>query len=308
MMKHYAAFTLALFPALMSAQSVLIYQNSFVTPNTTPVNASCQQDFSAMPVNTLWEGTGVGTFSGSFQQTNTVETILINGPADIYDDPTGVNGDYCLGMLNTAFFDKLALLVDGQELPFIHISMDMSAINTTCGGPLPMAAPSFLVEAIDAPGGVFSLTSTEVLSSDTLFGIAPNSDTFVFSWANDIGRLDISGATGSMVAIRFTLLTSSYAAFDDIYIEASSSEVINGVAELGYGSLGLWPNPASDLVTIQGLVPGTLVEVFSFTGQRAASLTAAQGSLVDVSALAPGAYVLRTAVNGVSRSVRFVRS
>lgn len=307
MMKHYAAFALALFPALMSAQSVLIYQNSFITPNTTPENASCQQDFSAMPVNTLWEGTGVGTFSGSFQQTNTVETILINGPADIYDDPAGLNGDYCLGMLNTAFFDKLALLVNGQGLPFIHISMDMSAINTTCGGPLPMAAPSFLIEAIDAPGGVFSLTTTEVLSSDTLFGISPNSDSFIFNWTNAIGRLDISGATDVMVAIRFTLLTSSYAAFDDMYIEASSSEVINSVTEMAPGSLGLWPNPASDRVTIEGVTPGTSVEVFSLTGQRAASITAAQGSMVDVSALAPGTYVLRAEVNGVLRSIRFVR-
>jgi len=307
MMKHYAAIALALFPSLLSAQSVLIYQNSFVTPNTTPVNASCQQDFSAMPVNTLWEGTGVGTFSGAFEQTNTIETIHINGPADIYDDPAGQNGDYCLGMLNTAFFDKLALLVNGQGLPYIHISMDMSAINTTCGGPLPMAAPSFLVEAIDAPGGVFSLTTTQVLASDTLFGIAPNSDSFVFNWTNDIGLLDISGATGNMVAIRFTLLTSSYAAFDDMYIEASSSEVINSVTELAPGSLGLWPNPASDRVTIKGVAPGTSVEVFSLTGPRAASLTAAQGSLVDVSALAPGTYVLRAEVNGVLRSIRFVR-
>lgn len=145
-------------------------------------------------------------------------------------------------MLNTAFFDKLALLVDGQGLPYIHISMDMSAINTTCGGPLPMAAPSFLVEAIDAPGGVFSLTTTEVLSSDTLFGIAPNSDSFVFNWANAVGLLDISGAADGMVAIRFTLLTSSYAAFDNIYIEVSSSEVINSVAEPGSLMLGAWPN------------------------------------------------------------------
>ncbi|HRD53418.1 MAG TPA: T9SS type A sorting domain-containing protein [Flavobacteriales bacterium] len=308
MMKHCVAFALALLPFLLSAQSVLIYQNSFITPNTAPVNSACQQDFSDMPVNTLWEGTGIGTFSGSFQQTNTVETIHITGPADIYDDPAGLNGDFCLGMLNTAFFDKLALLVDGQDLPFIHISMDMSAINTTCGGPLPMAAPSFLVEAIDAPGGLFSLTTTEVLSSDTLFGIEPNSDSFVFNWANDVGRLEIDGSTDGLVAIRFTLLTSSYAAFDDLYIEASSSETINNIAELGKGSLGLWPNPASDRVTIEGLVPGTSVDVFSLTGQREASLTAAQGSLVDVSVLAPGTYVLRAEVNGVLRSVRLVRS
>lgn len=307
MTKLYTAFILAMFPGLMMAQSVLIYQNSFITPNETPVNAACQQDFSDMPVNTLWEGTGIGTFSGSFEQTNTVETIHITGPADVYDDPAGANGDYCLGMLNTAFFDKLALLVDGQDLPYIHISMDMSAINTTCGGPLPMAAPSFLVEAIDAPGGVFSLTTTEVLSSDTLFGIAPNSDSFIFNWADAVGRLDISGATDGFVAIRFTLLTSSYAAFDNIYIEASSSEVINSMAELGSMTLGAWPNPASDRVTIAGLAAGTTVEVISLTGQRAAAITAAQGSTLDVSGLAPGTYVLRAEVAGVLRSVQLVR-
>ncbi|MBK9761672.1 MAG: hypothetical protein IPO90_17350 [Flavobacteriales bacterium] len=75
------------FPSILSAQSVLIYQNSFVTPLTTPVNASCQPDFSATPVNTLWQGMGTGTFSGAFQQSNTVETLLINGPADIQRRP-----------------------------------------------------------------------------------------------------------------------------------------------------------------------------------------------------------------------------
>lgn len=68
MTNHYAVIVLAFLPALLSAQSVLIYQNSFITPNTTPVNSACQQDFSDMPVNTLWEGTGIGTFTGPFQQ------------------------------------------------------------------------------------------------------------------------------------------------------------------------------------------------------------------------------------------------
>lgn len=81
MQNRYALLLAAALPSILNAQTVLIYQNSFVTPLTTPVNASCQQDFSATPVNTLWQGTGTGTFSGAFQQSNTVETLLINGPA-----------------------------------------------------------------------------------------------------------------------------------------------------------------------------------------------------------------------------------
>lgn len=37
-----------------------------------------------------------------------------------------------------------------------------------------------------------------------------------------------------------------------------------------------------------GVATGAIVEVFSLTGQRAATLTATQGSTVDVSGLVPG--------------------
>ncbi|MBK8228492.1 MAG: T9SS type A sorting domain-containing protein [Flavobacteriales bacterium] len=305
-------------PSVLSAQSVLIYQNSFVTPLTAPVNASCQQDFSATPVNTLWQGTGSGTFSGAFQQSNTVETLLINGPADVYDDPAAANGDFCLGMLNTNFLDKLALLIDRESLPFINISLDMSAINTTCGGPLTLGTPNFLVEALDAPGGVFNINSTAPLSSDTLIGIAPNAPTgagsFVFNWATDIGSLDVAGSTDDFVAIRFTLLntgltptTAIYAAFDNIYIEASSSDVISGIVEQALAPMNIWPNPATDRVTIEGLVSGTPVEIFSLTGQRVAVRMAPQSAAIDVSGLAPGTYVLRTRVDGSVRNARFIK-
>ncbi|MBK8341659.1 MAG: T9SS type A sorting domain-containing protein [Flavobacteriales bacterium] len=305
-------------PSVLNAQSVLIYQNSFVTPLTAPVNASCQPDFSATPVNTLWQGTGAGTFSGAFQQSNTVETLLINGPADIYDDPANANGDFCLGMLNTNFTDKLALLIDREALPFINISLDMSAINTTCGGPFTLGTPNFLVEALDAPGGVFNINSTTPLSSDTLIGIAPNAQTgagsFVFNWATDIGSLDVIGSTDDFVAIRFTLLNTGltptsaiYAAFDNIYIEASTTNVISGIAEHALAPMNIWPNPATDRVTIEDLASGTPVEFFTLTGQRVAVRIAQRDAAIDISALAPGTYVLRARADGSVRNARFVK-
>ncbi len=315
----FALFVTAALPWMTHAQSVVIYRNDFVTPNVTPTNASCQQDFSDMLVNTLWEGTGTGTFSGAFQQTSTIETISINGPADVYDDPTNEHGDSCLGMLNTHFGDKLALLIDREGLPFVNLSMDMSAINTTCGGPFTLGTPHFLVEALDAPAGVFNINTTEVLASDTLVGIAPDppngAGSFVFEWATATGSLDVSGSTDDRVAIRFTLLNTGvtitspiYSAFDNIYIEASTVEVISSLPEFREQELQVWPNPVNDRIHITGMTGGTAVEVLSITGQRVALLTASSLGSVDATSLANGMYVLRTVTDGSLRQARFVKN
>ncbi|MCB9163301.1 MAG: hypothetical protein H6592_02525 [Flavobacteriales bacterium] len=100
---RYAALAFTSFVGLSTicAQDVLVYSNQFLAPIATPTIASCQQDFGVDPVNTLWAGTGLGTSTGQFQNTSTVETILITGPADVYDDPSGIGGDHAIGMLNT---------------------------------------------------------------------------------------------------------------------------------------------------------------------------------------------------------------
>ncbi|MCU0320654.1 MAG: hypothetical protein MUE88_11350 [Flavobacteriales bacterium] len=99
--------------ATIHAQNVVVYSNQFITPIATPTIANwCQLDFGVDPVNDLWAGTGLGASSGEFVNTGTVETILITGPADVYDDPSGIGGDYSIGMLNTGFGDKLGLLID----------------------------------------------------------------------------------------------------------------------------------------------------------------------------------------------------
>ncbi|MCU0320653.1 MAG: hypothetical protein MUE88_11345, partial [Flavobacteriales bacterium] len=72
--------------------------------------------------------------------------------------------------------------------------MDISSINTTCGGPFALDTAVFPIELIDAPGGVFNLSSNEILDADTLVGIGPNTDSFVFNWASAAGSLDVSGS------------------------------------------------------------------------------------------------------------------
>lgn len=221
-------------------------------------------------------------------------------------------------MLNTHFGDKLALLIDREGLPFLNFAMDVSAINTTCGGPFILATPHFLIEALDAPGGVFNINTTTVLDADTLVGVAPNATTgtgsFVFNWARVSGSLDVSASTDDQVAIRITLLNTGlsatspiYSAFDNIYIEASTEDVINGVLETLAPALQLWPNPVKDLARIAGVANGTSVEILSITGMHVAQLVTLSDGAVDVSGLANGTYVLRTTMNGVVRHARFVK-
>lgn len=289
-------------------QNVVVYSNQFLAPIATPTIASCQQDFGVDPVNDLWAGTGLGTSSGEFVNTNTVETILITGPADVYDDPSGIGGDFSIGMLNTGFGDKLGLLIDTESLPFVNVAMDISAINTTCGGPFALDSAVFKIEVLDAPGGVFNLNNSTVLDADTLVGIGPNTDSFVFNWARAEGSLDVSGSTDGMVALRMTLIRSTYASFDNIYIEASQDPVITSVEEVEAQPLTAFPIPCADQLTIAGLhAQPRMATIFSTMGPavRTAPLTA-QGTL-DVSGLAPGAYLVRMEEGEQVRTVPFIK-
>lgn len=88
------------------SQQVTLYDNHFESPNIPPV-PNCGSDLDATDLNTLWSGTADGTGGGgAFQQVNTVETILINGPNERYDDPSGIGGNYCISMLSSAQDDK----------------------------------------------------------------------------------------------------------------------------------------------------------------------------------------------------------
>ncbi|MCB0774210.1 MAG: T9SS type A sorting domain-containing protein [Flavobacteriales bacterium] len=306
-------FLLASIPCFLvmnsNAQVVLLYGNQFLTPLDTPSIATwCQQDFSPDPVNSLWGGTGSGTSSGIFQNTQTVETILVTGPADIYDDPSGIGGDYSIGMLNTTFGDKLGLLLDTEGRPFVNVAMDLSAINTTCGGPLPMDTAVFLLEVLDAPGGIFNLGGTAILDADTLTGKGPNVDDFTFNWEHAEGSLDVSGSIDGMVGIRITLIRSGYASFDNLYIQASQDPVFSAIHEERLQNLEAFPVPCAGRLSITGLAPGQYpATIHSITGNVIASLITDTDGTIDVSSLAPGSYLLRLNNGTMSRVVRFVR-
>ena len=227
-----------------SAQIVVLYDNSFESPNIPPT-PNCGADLDATDLNTLWSGTAEGTGGGgSFQQVNTVETILVNGPDNQYEDPTGIGGNYCISMLSTAQDDRAALTLNSQLLPFAVINFNMSAIDIeACGGPFGVDTPSMNIKIHDSPGAVFNFyTPGPLLDETTLTGIQPGATIYTFNWSQQSVSLDISGATDGNITVVFNLTQSGYAAIDNLVILSS----ISGIEEsTGQHHLSIYPNPAA---------------------------------------------------------------
>ena len=101
---------------------VLLYENHFENPLSAPFS-NCGPDLDANTINSLWGGTGTGTGGGdNFMQVETIETLLINGPNNQYDDPSGIGGNFSIGFLLVVRDDKLALTLNYQNLSFITLS------------------------------------------------------------------------------------------------------------------------------------------------------------------------------------------
>ena len=302
-------FALVLLAITTHGQTILLFENHFSAPNQTPV-ANCGPDLDATLVNTLWGGTGTGTGGGGlWAQVNTVETILINGPDNIYTDTLAIGGDYCASMLSTAQDDKAALTLDCEALPFVNLYMDVSAIDLVlCGGPFGIAQPSFHVTVFDSPGGVFDINAPgTLLDQDTLYGVAPGSDPYTFSWASVATGLDVSASTDGNVTVMLDLLTSGYAAFDNIVINASiTAEGINDANGRG-SAITVWPNPAGDHLWVSALPNGSQWSIHDGLGATVAEGSRLTSDGLDLAWLAPGIYILRCDNAGGSRSQRFIK-
>lgn len=254
------------------AQTIELFVNDFSTPLSTP-GGNCGPDLCITPVNTLWQGTGTGTGGGgTWKQVYTVETLLINGAGDIYTDSTGQGGDYCLGMLSTYQNDKVALTLFSDTLPYVNLYMDVSAIDlVACSGPFGTEVPTFRVSVHDSPNGVFNINNPPPpLDVDTIVGIAPSSDPHHFRWATVQTGLDVSGSTDGNISVMWDLLTSGYAAFDNLRIEASVSGVGVPMHQRDPHALVIAPNPAQDWATVQRFAQGAAeVRVITLSGALA---------------------------------------
>jgi hypothetical protein len=201
------------------AQGIILYQNDFETPSEEPpadLGVYCP-DISVSTVNFL--------YGPEFQQTNTVETIAINGPGNQYDDPSEIGGDYALGMLCCVEDDKAALTFDSQGKLFLNLQMDISPIDANgCGGPFGVEQPTFRLTLYDTPGGVWDFNAPgTVLSSVDLVGNSPI-DPYTFNWKNVVGSLSTAGSVNGTVTVVWDLLPGSgYASFDNLVIAVSDT-------------------------------------------------------------------------------------
>jgi len=231
-----------------SDSTFVLFENDFETPivPASSITTEFWYDVSSQPVKDL--------FGFEFTQTNTIETILINGERNQYTDSPGIGGNYALGMLNTSilngsFGDKLAFTFDRQNLPFLNLMMDVAAVDLASAsdpnGRYGVNTPIFKFSVYDSPASTFNFSSPgTLLSTDEATGISPNGNKFIFNWASLMGTFDISAASPTVTVV-IELLQSGYASFDNIIITSSTEA----------GSIGNQINAkACETATLKGTI------------------------------------------------------
>jgi hypothetical protein len=102
------------------------------------------------------------------------------------------------------------------------------------------------------------------------------------------------GKTINLMWYHYSLLNygNGYLILDDIVVTAINTA---GVKEILTPKLSLYPNPASDKVTIVGLAESTVVSLYNVSGQKVLEVVANGDTQIDISNLAKGMYHLNTA-------------
>jgi hypothetical protein len=303
---HTAIFLLALACLPMQGaygQDILLYENDFETPNVE-LSRNCGFALDVREINTLY-----GTVENPYHQTNTVEAVLINDPT--YSDPSGIGGNYAIGMLSAAENDKLALTFDAQGRNFINVIMHISAMDVNgCGGPFngtgPFASPIFRVSLIDTPGGTFQFeVNTTVLDEVDVEGVAGEAP-YTFNWTQARIPLDASGSADGNVTVVWDLLQSGYGAFDNLVIQSSDTPVsVEGAPEeapAGYTLSDIYPNPFNPSASLQlalGQTQQVRLGVYNLLGEEVLRLhdgllsAGEHRFTIEAEALPSGTYLVR---------------
>jgi hypothetical protein len=259
-LRHPSLFTLTLFSGIVllffgqAEATLVLYQNDFETVNSPPgFIDTTGKDVSQQTINALYSTPGF-----LFQQTNTVETLEINGGVAFgsgYSDPQGIGGNYTLGMLSSVQDDHVALVFNVGTFNFLNVGMDISAIDLDgVGGPFGVDQPIFRLSLYDAPGGIFNISSPGTLLDqiDVMGTGTPHQS--IFDWTGIIAPLSAAASTDGNVALDIELIQSGYAAFDNIIIASSdqSGEIDECQASYEAGRQACIDNPASCGIVVDG--------------------------------------------------------
>lgn len=215
-----------------AGQPVTVFSEDFESPSG--LNLINGLDATQQTVQSLY---GV-----PFQQTFTVETLAINGPAGTFSDPSGIGGDYCIGMLSDSQNDLFSITFDSGGRSFVNIFFDLSSIDLPgLGGPFTQdnaSVPTVGVSVLDTPGGAFTIGqagSFTQLGGGTAVGVA--SPRFQFDWTSHTISVSTAGSTDGIVTILFDLTAGGYAALDNIAVRSNNIPAPGGAGVLAVAGL-----------------------------------------------------------------------
>ncbi len=231
-----------------TAGTIQLYDQNFENPNGFNNGfGSGYADLSQQEVNDLYS-----TADFQFEQTFTVETILLTGSAadggNGYDDTTGQGGNYAIGMLGPrSEDDRLGLSFDAQDFDFFNFKVDISSVGLYVGPGSPFTTvtdvPKFRFTLYDNPTGLRNLSGNgTVLDSGELVGLASPINELV--WTTGTFAFDASGSSNGNVTLQVDVFEGGYAAMDNWLITASD--------EAG-GGLNTVPLPGGMPLLLAGL-------------------------------------------------------
>lgn len=82
------------------------------------------------------------------------------------------------------------------------------------------------------------------------------------------------------------------------YVIFTPTTGVDGVGVDSQGVVGIFPNPADDVVNVTGIAGRATVEIYSLAGSLVKSVAIDGATTIDVSGLAAGQYVVRIATDG----------
>jgi hypothetical protein len=231
------------FASSAHAVTTILYDQDFENPAAFVNDGGDVNIFNS--VNTLYGNQPSGF---TFAQAFTVETLLVNGNQAFgtgYSDPSGIGGNYTLGMLSNLQNDKLGLSFNIGSNDFLNVRLDISSIDLSVfSGPfVPAGAePVFEFTLFDNPGGATGLVGNGTVLS-TLQATGTASAQTVFDWTEVLLPLDAAGNTNGNVTLQIDLLSGGYAALDNFTIAASDTPglipISTAVWLFGTGIFGL---------------------------------------------------------------------
>jgi hypothetical protein len=205
------------------AAAIVLYDQDFESPAAFVNDSDDINIFHS--VNELYGNQPLGFV---FTQTFTVETLHITGTEAFgtgYSDPSGIGGNYALGMLSSVQDDLLGLAFNVNGFHFLNVSLNISSIDLSFYngpfGPAGGSIPTFGFTLYDNPSGAAGLGAGTILDTQQASGVA--SPRAIFEWSDVLLALDSSGSTNGNVILRIDLLDGNYASMDNFRIAASDT-------------------------------------------------------------------------------------